>query len=55
MAKQLTKTLYLHGKGETAKDGKARELKILRVQKKMGGKTTESQAVRLMIDSFNEK
>jgi len=49
-----SKTVYLYGETETVKDGIAREKKILRVQKKLGPKATQSAAVRLMIDVYQE-
>lgn len=52
MKNQITKTLYLHGDNETIKDGKAREAKIIKVQKKLGGRTTQAGAVRHMIDAY---
>jgi hypothetical protein len=52
--KHHTKTVYLRGKGETAKTAAQRDAKILKVQKKLGAGATQSTAVRVMIDAYPE-
>jgi hypothetical protein len=52
MAKQKTKTVYLHGDKETSKDGERRDKKIIKLAKKLN--TTQSGAVREMIDAYQE-
>lgn len=53
-SKQKGKTIYLQSDTETRKDYDRRMKKILAVKKKLGPDATQSAAVRLMIDAYQE-
>ena len=52
LTRPVSKTIYLNGNGEKHQDGIKRAKKIERMARKK--EITQSAAVRLMIDAYNE-